>query len=127
MAENVIERRRVFIGDIYYDPSSERNFETKNSARKIKENVLLISFGNYFVEFNDIKGRLHFDRLHALSDFKSNSKYEYAFLDIVANERTPYFVKNAKHYFNTHFSSGLTYEDLYSLSFYVASNADYSF
>lgn len=128
MTEKIIDRRRVYVGDVYLDCSDKKGIKSDKNAQKVRENVILISFGNYFVEFNKIKGRMHFNKLHKFSDFNSTpANSDDILMGTVANDGNPYFVKNVKHFFDVHHNSDLTYEDLYSLSFYASQNADCSF
>ena len=126
--EKKIERNRIYIGDIYFDNSNGKDLQNDKNFKKIKHQVLLISFGNYFVEFNNVKSRYHFSQLEAYANNKTDLIEDEHSLFMVSKAiaNRPYFVKNLKHFF-TFRTGDVSYSDLLSLAVYCAPAPDMCF
>ena len=114
-----IERNRVYVGDVCR--------KTKNGYDKEREQVIFVNFGEYYVEFSNIKNKLHLNKLQVFAVSRTNlSQENINFLSTNIDEANPYFVVNIKKYFNQRLGN-IDFKALKALAYYLQPNADCSF
>lgn len=115
-----IERSRVYVGDVYC--------KLKDKCVKERESVILISFGEYFVELGSIKNKTHLNKLQIIASSKFNlSQENNNFLSRHEIEANPYYLQNVKKFFTNKSYALIHLDDLRALAYYVQPNADCCF